>query len=161
MAAADDSTVGGDGATAPFIKLSACAAYANQFVAIAGSVTAVAADGSGYTVGGCLRVVPLGATDEVVVESNVLLVGVLDSTGSTLTEKRVRTMLGPDFGAWTDGVVGGGGATAVVALVGGADVGGRGVLDKLGVAWLRWMCHPHVVPFVLVWWRSPCARCGL
>ncbi|KAK1862003.1 hypothetical protein I4F81_004579 [Pyropia yezoensis] len=97
MAAADNGSAGGEGATSPFIKLSACASYANQFVTVAGQVTAVAPDGSGYTVGGCLRVVPMDATDEVAVENNVLLSGVLDSTGSTLTEKRMCTMLGPNF----------------------------------------------------------------
>lgn len=101
MAAADNGSAGGDGATAPFIKLSACASYANQFVAVAGPVTALAPDGSGYTIGGCLRVVPMDATDEVVAESNMLLAGVLDSTGSTLTEKRMSTVLGPNFGALT------------------------------------------------------------
>lgn len=109
MAAADGGTAGGDGATAPFIKLSACAAYANQFVVVAGNVTAVAADGTGYTVGGCLRVVPFGPTDEVEVESNMLLAGVLDSTGSTLTVKRLPTSLGPNFGTWTRAASGGGG----------------------------------------------------
>lgn len=112
MAAADGGTAGGDGATAPFIKLSACAAYANQFVVVAGNVTAVAADGTGYTVGGCLRVVPFGPTDEVEVESNMLLAGVLDSTGSTLTVKRLPTSLGPNFA---------GGGTG-----GGANRAGRG-----------------------------------
>ncbi|GAB0498339.1 hypothetical protein MMPV_009682 [Pyropia vietnamensis] len=95
MAAADSAA--GEGTPAPFIKLSACASYANQFVAVAGPVTAVAPDGSGYTVGGCLRVVPMSATDEVAVLSNVLLAGLLDSTGSTLTEKRICTVLGPNF----------------------------------------------------------------
>lgn len=136
MAAADGGTAGGDGATAPFIKLSACAAYANQFVVVAGNVTAVAADGTGYTVGGCLRVVPFGPTDEVEVESNMLLAGVLDSTGSTLTVKRLPTSLGPNFGTWTRAASGGGGGqTVAVALVGGGDVGGRVVVpDVLGVA---------------------------
>lgn len=101
MAAADDGSAGGDGVTAPFIKLSACASYANQVVAVAGPVTAVVPDGLGYTVGGCLRVVPLDATEEVAAESNVLLVGVLDSTGSTLTQQQMSTVLGPNFGSLT------------------------------------------------------------
>lgn len=98
MAAPDSGTAGAEGATAPFIKLSACATYANKFVTLAGTVTGVTPDDAGYIVGGCLRVVPMDTTDEVVTESNVLLSGLLDSTGSTLTEKRMCTMLGPNFG---------------------------------------------------------------
>ncbi|OSX78599.1 hypothetical protein BU14_0105s0018 [Porphyra umbilicalis] len=86
---------GGNSRTAPFIKLSDCGSYAGKFVVVAGPVTAVAEDG--YTVGNCLRVVPMDVTDEVQVEHNVLLVGELDSTGSTLAEKRMCTMLGPNF----------------------------------------------------------------
>lgn len=96
--AAAETAAGDDGTTAPFIQLSACTSYANQVVAVAGQVTAVSPDRSGYTIGGCLRVVSMDTSD-VAVEVNVLATGLLDSTGSTLTEKCICTVLGPNFGA--------------------------------------------------------------